>query len=79
MWERGPNKEKWWVGTLRAVTRTRRVSIEVPKFLYDNTAIPTLTYSYKRETWMMLERHNSKIRSVETSFLRGVYGITWID
>lgn len=39
--------------------------------------MPTLTCG--SETWTILDKHEPKVRNVETSYLRGVYGVTRKD
>ena len=65
------------VGTLKAVTRNRMVSMEAKKSLHDSVLIPTLTYG--SETWTMLRRYDSRVRGVEMSYLRNACGVTWRD
>ena len=64
-------------GTLRAVTRNRSVSMEVKRSLHGSVLIPSMTYG--SETWAMLERQKSRLRGVETSYMRSACGVTWRD
>ena len=65
------------VGTLKAVTRNRVVSMEVKKSLHDSVVIPTLTYG--SEAWTLMEKHKSRVRGVEMSYSRSECGVTWRD
>lgn len=58
------------IGTLRAVTGSRGVCNEVKKSIYDGAVISTQTRG--SETWAVLDRRKLKVKSVETSCLRGV-------
>ena len=62
------------MGTLNAIMKNRRVSMEVKKGLRDSIVLPTLTYG--SETWTWSETHQSKIRAVEMDYLRGACGVT---
>ncbi|KAK4324863.1 hypothetical protein Pmani_004513 [Petrolisthes manimaculis] len=51
--------------------------MEVKKTLHDSVVIRTLTYG--SEAWTMTERHRSRVRGVEMSYLRSSCGVTWRD
>ena len=65
------------VGSLSRIMRGRNVSVDVKKGLRDSIVLPTLTYGC--ETWTWNEMHQSRIRAVEMSYLRGACGRTWQD
>ena len=63
------------VGSLSRIMRGRNVSVDVKKGLRDSIVLPTLTYGC--ESWTWNEMHQSRIRAVEMSYLRGACGSTW--
>ncbi len=65
------------VGSLAGVMKGRNVSMEVRRGLRNSILLPTLTYGLKNWTWN--EAQQSRVRTAEMTYLRGVCGVSRWD
>ncbi len=65
------------IGSLGRVMKGRNVSMEVKRGLRNSVLLPTLTCG--SETWTWNRAHQSRVRAVEISYLRGVCRMTRWD
>jgi len=65
------------IGSLGRIMKGRNVSMDIKKGLRNSIVIPTITYA--AETWTWNEAHQSRIRAVEMSYLRGACGVSRWD
>ncbi len=65
------------VGSLAGIMKGRTVSMEVKRGLRNSTLLPTLTYVSENWTWNGAQQ--SRVRSVEMSYLRGACGVSRSD
>ncbi len=65
------------VGSLAGVMKRRNVSKDVKRVLRNSTLLPTLTYGMENWTWNGAQQ--SRVRTVEMSYLRGACGVSRWD
>ncbi len=65
------------VGSLTGLMKGRNVSIDVKRALRISILLPTLTYGSENWTWNGAQQ--SRVRAVETSYLRGTCGVSRWD
>ncbi len=63
------------VGSLTGVMKGRNVSMDVKKGLRNSILLPTLTYGSENWTWNGAQQ--SRVCTVEMSYLRGACGMRW--
>ena len=64
-------------GVLRDISKKKKLSTEVAVGMYERVVVPTVTYAC--ETWAASMEHMRRVKVVETSYLRGVCGVTRRD
>ncbi len=65
------------VGSLAEVMRGRSISMDVKRGLRNSILLPTLTYGSENWTWNGAQQ--SRVRTVEMSYLRGACGVSRWD
>ncbi len=65
------------VGSLAGVMKGRNVSMDVKKGLRNSILLPSLTYGSENWTWNGAQQ--SRVHSLEMSYLRGVCGVSRWD
>ncbi len=65
------------VGSLAGVMKGRNVSMDVKRALRNSILLLTLTYGSENWTWNGAQQ--SRVRAVETSYLRGACGVSRWD
>ncbi len=65
------------VGSLAGITKGRNGSMDVKRGLRNSILLPTLTY--RLENWTRNGAQQSRVRAVQTSYLRGACGVSRLD
>ncbi len=65
------------VGSLAGVMKGRNVSMDAKRGLRNSILLPTVTYGSENWTWNGAQQ--LRVRAVETSYLRGVCGVSRWD